>query len=145
MKSEKGFSLLEVTVAVAIIGILAVAFIAAMIGASRAIFIADEKDTARSLSGTEMEYVKSQKYEDFPTSVPWSYELPLGSPPSWDLGHSLSEEYEDAGYSVVVVGDAIDVNGDSNPDSGILKITITVYHLEKPQPIITIEDYKVDR
>lgn len=142
MGDEKGFNLLEVTLALALIGIIAVAFLLALAGASRAISIADEHATAQSLIRTEIEYLKGEDFAGLPTTTPWSYKLPLGNPP-WDEAHGLPAGYEDAGYSLNVTGDAMDVNGDSTPDAGILKITITVYHHE--DPIVTVEDYKVDR
>ena len=142
MKNEKGFSLLEVMLAIALLGIIAVAFLGAMATGSRALFIADERATAESLARSQMEYVKSCKYADLPTSMPWSYELPSGHP-SWDPSHALPAGYD--GYSVTVTGNIIDANGDDTPDSDIQKITVVVYHLEKPVPIVTLEDYKVDR
>jgi prepilin-type N-terminal cleavage/methylation domain-containing protein len=145
MRSEKGFSLLEVILAMAIIGIVGVALLLALGGASRSISISDEQATAQSLTRTELEYIKSQDFADLPTSTPWSYELPLDNHPSWDEDHSLPAGYEEAGYSIIVVGDAIDIDGDSTPDNDALKMTISVYHHDKPQPIVTVEDYKVDR
>jgi prepilin-type N-terminal cleavage/methylation domain-containing protein len=144
MRDEKGFSLLEVTLALALIGIIAIAFLLALAGASRAISIADEQATAQSLIRTEMEYIKGEDFANLPTTTPWSYELPLGNPP-WDENHGLPTGYEDAGYSLMVTGDAIDINGDNTTDAGILKITIQVYHRDKPEPIVTVEDYKVER
>lgn len=145
MGDEKGFNLLEVTLALALIGIIAVAFLLALAGASRALSIADEQATAQSLTRTEMEYIKGVDFAGLPTATPWSYQLNSGNPPPWDENHRLPPGYEDAGYSLNVTGDAIDVNGDSTPDAGILKITIHVYHRDKPEPIVTVEDYKVDR
>ena len=144
MRDEKGFSLLEVVIALALIGIIAIAFLLALAGASRAISIADEQATAQSLIRTEMEYIKGEDFADLPTTANWSYKLPSGNPP-WDVNHRLPASYEDAEYSLEVEGYAIDVNEDDTPDAGILKIKITVYHRDKPEPIITVEDYKVDR
>jgi prepilin-type N-terminal cleavage/methylation domain-containing protein len=133
MKSEKGFSLLEVMLAIALIGIIAVAFLIALAGASRAISIADERATAESLARTQMEYVKNQAYIDYSVS-----------------GHEQYEEITPpSGYDVeltVVLPDP--ENDGTGDDDGIQRITITVYHHDKP--IITSEDYtlqgyKVDR
>jgi prepilin-type N-terminal cleavage/methylation domain-containing protein len=125
MKSEKGFSLLEVTLAIALIGIIAVAFLIALAGASRAISIADERATAESLARTQMEYIKTVEY--VPDATEYT-PAPIPDHPT---------------YSVTI--DAKPVHA---TDDGIQRITITVYHHDKP--IITSEDYtlqgyKVDR
>lgn len=144
MRDERGFSLLEVALALALIGIIAIAFLLALAGASKAISIADEQATAQSLTRTELEYIKDQDFADLPTTANWSYQLPSGNPP-WDVNHRLPTSYEDAEYSLEVEGHAIDVNDDDTPDAGILKIKIAVYHHDKPEPIVIVEDYKVDR
>jgi prepilin-type N-terminal cleavage/methylation domain-containing protein len=137
MKSEKGFSLIEVMLASALMGIVGVAFLSAMGTASKAIFIADERASAESLARSEMEYVKSLKYdEESQTIAPWSYELPT-TPPPWDENHSLPEGYE--GYTVSVRADPLYV-----ADNGIQKITVTVKHLDKPG-VIELEGFKVQR
>jgi prepilin-type N-terminal cleavage/methylation domain-containing protein len=148
MEREKGFSLLEVMLAIALMGIIAVAFLGALSTGSRAIFIADERATAESLARTEMEYIKNCNYADLPTS--WSYELP-SNPPLWDGGHTLPPGYD--GYSLEVSGNIFDADGDGDievpgDDDGIQKITIIVYHNNKPiitSGDYTLEDYKVDR
>ncbi len=126
MKNEKGFTLIEVIIAVALLGVIAIAFLSALGTASLAIFIADERATAESLARSQMEYVKNQSYDD--TNNPPQYSLLSGIP---------------GGYTVNVTAESL-----NNPDDGIQKITIVVSHLGKE--IIssgnsTLEDYKVDR
>ena len=50
MSQEKGLTLLEVIIALAVFGIISIAFLSALAGASRAMFIADERATAESLA-----------------------------------------------------------------------------------------------
>jgi len=152
MKKEKGFTAIEVIVALALLGIIAVAFLGGLTTASKAIFIADERTTAESLARTEMEYVKSCNYEDLLPYLPsWSYEIPGGNPP-WDSSHdALPAGYE--GYSVAVEGNIFDANEDGvvdENDNSIQKITVVIYHpYDAIHPneniVITLEDYKVDR
>ena len=141
IKNEKGMSLIEVLIALAILGLVAAAFLSGLATASRALIIADERTTAESLARTEMEYVKNCKYADLPPT-PWSYELPSGSPPSWDTGHTLPAGYD--GYSLAVDGSTLDADGDGNDDTDIQKITVTVDHQNKEEVII-LEGYKVNR
>ncbi len=145
IKNERGFSLIEVIIALALLGIIAVAFLGAMATASKALFIADERTTAESLARSQMEYVKSQSYSTI--NVDWYYTVTdLGrsssDPPDWwdtgDPGNPplLSGNY--AGYSVEASADEDDDN------VGIQMITVTVSHHDKPE-VITLEGYKVKR
>jgi len=131
----------------AVLGIIAIAFLGGLATASRAIFIADERATAESLARTEMEYIKNCKYDDLPI-LSWSYELP-SNPPLWDAGHALPPGYD--GYSLIVEGNIFDADGDGDievpgDDEDIKKILVTVKHgTEAVKEVITLEDYKVNR
>jgi len=155
LRKQRGFTLIEVIIALALLGIIAIAFLGALATASTAIIIADERTTAESLARSQMEYVKSQDYSD----NQWSYEVTgssrtvLAGTPSWwddDNPPLLSSNY--AGYSVEVKAEDFDADNDGilevglvgDEDEGIRKITVTVEHLEKPEVII-LEDYKVNR
>jgi len=138
MKSEKGFSLIEVAIAMLLLGIVAVAVLGGLATGSRALMLADERATAESLARTEMEYVRNQGY----SGAPWAYELPSASPPAdpptwWDPGdpHTLPDGYD--GYTANV--SAVPLNG---TDDGIQRTIVTVWHLEKPDAIITLEGYR---
>ena len=133
MKSEKGFSLIEVALSIALLGIIAAAFLGALATGSKALFIADERATAESLARTELEYVKNQEYK----GAPWEYELPSSPPPPAWLWESctLPDGYD--GYTVNVSAEPL-----HDTDIGIQRITATVWHLEKPDAIIILEDYR---
>ena len=131
-------ALLETLVALAILGLVAVAFLSGLSTAARATFIADEQATAESLARSQMEYVKSQDYSD----APWAYELPPDTPPnppSWwdpDAPPTLPAGYD--GYYVSIWAEPLHVL-----DDGIRKIRVTVNHRDKE--VLTVVDYKVDR
>ena len=131
--NETGVTLVEALVALAVLGLIAVAFLSGLTTAAQATFIADERATAESLVRSEMEYVKSQDY----VIAPWLYELPT-TPPTWDPSHTLPAGYN--GYTVNVTAELLDGH---ETDDGIQKITVTVKRGAKV--ILTIEDYKVDR
>jgi len=138
MKSEKGFSLIEVTIAIALLGIVAVAFLSAMGTASKAIFIADEQATAESLARSEMEYVRNQDY----SVAPWAYELPLYTktnpppdPPSWWDTHTPTLPTGYDGYTVTVSAEPLYAAND------IQKITLIVKHQDKPE-VVKLEGYR---
>jgi prepilin-type N-terminal cleavage/methylation domain-containing protein len=115
--NSKGFSLIEVLIALALLGIIAVAFLGGIATASKAMFIADKRTTAESLARSEMEYVKNLPYEDGATE--------------YDIDPSLSPD----GYTISVDVDPL--------HDGIQEITVTVSH--GGEAVIELEDYKVDR
>jgi prepilin-type N-terminal cleavage/methylation domain-containing protein len=114
LKSMKGFGLIEVLVALALIGIVGVAIISSLGTASKALITTDERETAKNIAELQMEYIKNLQYAN-------SY------PPS----NNIAADYP--GYSIVTEGDgkiaAQAIN--SRTDGNIQKITITVLHGSK--------------
>ncbi len=62
MKSQRGAGLLEVVIAIGLLGILLTGFIPAMMGITRANIKVDERETAKNLAERQMEYVKGQPF-----------------------------------------------------------------------------------
>lgn len=152
LKDEKGFSLIEVVIAIGLLGIIAAGFLGALGTASKVLFTADERETAKNLAESQMEYVKKQGY----STDQWSYQitdssrtaLALGAPSWWDVDNPplLSSDY--AGYSVQVSAQDFDADADGKlelpgDDEHIRKITVKVSHHDKPD-VITLEGYKVE-
>ncbi len=132
--NESGVTLLETLVALAILGLVAVAFLNGLTTAAQATIIADKQATAESLVRSEIECVKSQDYKS-PGQGPYQ---------------NREQRYEfvmPTGYSVEI--DVTPINPDTGEplspgeDVGIQKITVTVNHRDKL--VLTVEDYKVDR
>ena len=139
IKSEKGFSLAEVMIAMVLLGIVSVSFLSAIGTASQAVFLADEQASAECLARSEMEYVKGQEYSAS-SPDPWSYELPAGTSPtgefpSWwdDYPSVLAEGY----YSYIVTVTAEPLN---DTDNGIQKITVVVEREDKQ--VVILESYR---
>ena len=120
---ESGVSLLETVVALAILSVIAVAFLSGLTTTSRAVFIADERSTAESLARSQMEWTKNVDY------VYDATEYSLAPMPS-------GRDY--INYSATIAAEPL-----RNPDDGIQKITVTVKHSGKG--VIKLEGYKVDR
>jgi prepilin-type N-terminal cleavage/methylation domain-containing protein len=143
LRKQRGFGLVEVIIALGLLGIIGIAFLGALATSSSAIIISDERATAESLARSEMEYVKSQEY----SSTPWSYELPSGTSPTeqfpewWDPDHTLPDGYEN--YTATAEAEWLDPIGDgSDNDDGLQKITITVTFVPEDKTVIILEGYK---
>lgn len=144
LRKQRGFGLVEVIIALGLLGIIGIAFLGALATSSSAIIISDERATAESLARSEMEYVKSQEY----SSAPWSYELSSGTSPNeqfpewWDPeNHTLPDGYEN--YTATAEAewlDPMDDGGDN--DDGLQKITITVTFIPEEKTVIILEGYK---
>ena len=123
-RNQKGLTLIEVLIAIAILGMIAVPFLTALSTSSRALIIADERTTAESLVRTEMEYVKNSTYNST-----FSY-----------------QDSHYAGYSVNVTAVPIDPDSGAallSGDKNIQNITVQVYHGAKL--VLNTSTYKVDR
>jgi len=137
--NSRGVTLIEALVAMAIVGIIAVAFLGGLATASRSAARADIRTNAESLARSELEYVKELHYELLPTDFPWAYYLPDNAP-EWDQGRALPDVYE--GYSVRVTGDLVYWD-----DFDIQEITVEVlyYSMYGDDPVISLSGYKVNR
>ena len=127
--SSKGVIAIEVIIALAIMGIIAVAFLSGLATTLNATRIADERSVAQSLATSQMEYVKSQGYDS------------TNNPPQYSVDPNLPIPN---GYTIEVAPERLDPKGDgTGNDDGIQKITITIKHGDKV--VLTLEDYKVNR
>ena len=122
---SRGFTLIEVVIAIALLGIIAVSILTALSTASLALIITDRRATAESLARTQMESIKHQGYIDYSESGHDDYDL-----------IQFPEGYEIEPVSVVLL------------EEGLQKITVIVSYdivgaenkmIERQY---TLEDYK---
>ena len=60
--SQKGFSLIEIMVSLALLGIIGVAFLNGLFTTSKATAVSQESVAVESLARSQMEYIKAQDY-----------------------------------------------------------------------------------
>ena len=126
MKNEKGFTLIGVVIALAILGVIAVGFLSGLAGASRALFTADERTTANNLAESQMEDVKNQDYDY------------TNDPPQYTLLSDIPD-----GYDIEIAAERLNPEGDEvDDDDGIQKITVAIDH--HGREVMILEDYKVN-
>ncbi len=61
-RGQRGFSLLEVLIAVGILGMIGVAFLNGLTTASNAVAVSQERVIAESLAKSQLEHIKAQDY-----------------------------------------------------------------------------------
>ena len=162
---SRGFTLIEVLVAIALIGIVAVAILSSLSTASTVLSIADERTTAESLARRQMEYVKSQGYQAESVLGEPIYQKISGIPE----GYTIYSVNRDGELDVDIVGIPWDSenNKPADKDVGLQKIALVIKHKDQKNPDnpdkviytfindndaewapgveITLEGYKVDR
>ena len=122
-----GFSMLEVVIAIALLGIIAVSVLSALQTAALALISADRRATAESIARTQMEWVRYSPYD---------YELAEGHP-----YYGPDDEITlPPGFSVDTTAIRLNKDVDPDDDDGIQHITVTVSHEDRV--VVTLEDYK---
>jgi len=122
VKSERGFGLVEVLVALALLGIIAAAFSMGLFASSKSVLLSDNLTTAEGLARTMMEDIK-----DGPFMGDDAYDAYYAT--------SIPAEYGDIGYSYTIAGETI--------EAGLQKITVTISH--SGVEILELEGYKANR
>jgi len=158
-----GFSLVEVLLAIALLGIISITVMGGLSTAFSVMMVGDERTTAESLARRQMEYVKSQGYQPASAlnnntatyqkidAVPENYSL-------WSLNST-----GDLVADIVGIPWDSENNRPTDKDLGLQKIALVVTHRDKygnekvirtfvnHNPYwaygqeITLEGYKVDR
>ena len=122
---EKGFTLLESLMALAILGVAIVAIVAALVTGSRATLMHSEQATAESLARSQLEYVIGVTGYQF---APVDGSNPYGLNPSLDL----------TGGWVLLTN----VTAVGSTDDGLQRVAVNVSRNGKQ--ILTIATYKAD-
>jgi len=140
---SRGFTLIEVVIAIALIGIIGAAVLSALSTASLALIIADKRATAESLARTEMEYVKQQQYKCAPDGGVYTYNITAVTSPDYATYSVWSEGRAPGNYTQsVIIG--VPWNSGNNTaapeDNGLQKIKLQIRR--GVEVVTTLEDYK---
>lgn len=129
VRGQKGFSLVEVIVAVAILAVIGVAFLSALTTGYLALVLADEDTVAESLTRTEFENIRNA---DYPIVLPDSEAGIVGNYPAHKvvLGGLYAVDIE------------VEALGEPGQESPIQLITVHISH--QGEVVLTTQTYKVD-
>ncbi|ACZ62249.1 prepilin-type N-terminal cleavage/methylation domain-containing protein [Dehalococcoides mccartyi] len=143
---QKGFSLIEVLIALAIIGLIGVAFLTALNTAVKAVSLANVRTTSESYAKSTMEQLKSFSYLSAADGSVADYTFLSPSDNSFIIctynrdGNLIQNKIYGIPWDVVT-------NNQSTTDKGIQKITIVIQHNEGGvnKIIFTLIDYVTSR
>lgn len=139
--SSRGATLVEVLIAIAILGLITSAIMPVLLMLNKAEFKWTEQTVAESLIRTQVEYIKGCSYIDRDGNLtdPWSPYATVPPP--------------DPSYEIEVVAQPIHIDTSTNPsghtylslgdDEGIQEIQINIYHVDRL--VVSAKNYKVDR
>ncbi len=126
-KGEKGFTVIEVLVSLAVFSIIVVIVFMSLGISAKSIMISDEQTTAESLARSQMEYVLEQPYNS------------ANNPPLYSVLSDIP-----IGYIVTPLATRLDPKNDgTSNDDGIQKIMVTVKRDNKI--LFSLTDYKVNK
>lgn len=127
MRSESGFSLIEVLLALGLVSIFSVTVPSALAGANRATITASKHTTAESLARSQMDYVQNQSYDS------------VNATPAYALIPDIPDSYS----IITPMAERLDPRGDgTSNDDGLQEITVSVKHNDTV--VFTLIDYKVN-
>lgn len=129
--SESGMTLMEVLIAIAVLGVIAAAFLTALGGGLKGAIVADERTVAESLARSQLEAIRNAKYDD---EFPYEYAKIDSIPDGYDM--------------TVAVEPFNPITG--SPDGNITdfqRIIVTVIRVSdgEPKKVLEVETYKEKR
>ena len=129
-ENQRGTTLLEVLIGIAILGLIIPAFLGAMSIGSQATAVSQERTTAESLARTQLEALKGSAYIDYGVEGHDDYAT-VNAP---------------EGYSIEIVVVSIDPDTHeplpAGEDEGLQEINVEIYH--QANLVLTLSTYKAN-
>lgn len=127
--NSRGLTLVEVLIAIALIGIVSVAIFGALSTSSKTVYLADERTTAESLARMQMEHIKGQGYNSTESVLTEPIYQKVGNIPQgysiWSVNHAGA-----------VVADIVGIPWDNENnmpagnDTGLQKIALVIKYTD---------------
>ena len=137
MKGQKGLTLLEVVMAVALFGIIAAGLFMALNVSHKTTALTNRLTIAESLSRSALEVIKQCEYDA--TNNPPLYQDPVDHSIICSANITIPD-----GYDVVVTAERLDPEEDgTGNDDGIQKVTVEVKF--EGDLVVSTDAYKVNR
>ena len=130
---ERGVSLVEILVAVAIMAIVVTIFLAALSTGTLSVGVVRERVTAENLARSQLECIKGHPYITGAIPISYTTLCPVTAPSAYDIGLDISYWYSQTNEFTSVGAN----------DSGMQWITVTIFY--NGEPTFTMEEYKVNR
>ena len=140
--SSRGITAIEVLIALALVGVIAIAFLSGLSTASMALIIADERATAESLARSQLEYVKNQPYNSADGGEA-TYSKITGIPDGYTIcSVNSGNQTVNCGANDDVIGIPWDSGNNTavNEDNGLQRIKLVISRDGEVK--VTLEDYK---
>jgi len=134
---ERGLTLIEALVAVALLAALGVGFLSALTTSTNATTLVEKKVDVDQLARTQLEYIKGLDYIAEADYTPGAYDI-NGKPLFYEDIETAGLIELPADYTIVV-SDPMTVDGDED----IQKITVTIQ--KDGADLLTLDGYKVHR
>ncbi len=145
---SRGFTLIEVLIALALFTIIAFVFAGGLATASRAVLIADVRTRSESLARTQMESIKEQGYNSTYSkiSIPG---VTGASGPYYICSCSSTGSVNCTASRIIAVAWNSTTNNWTTSETGLQKITLVIKHggtdAATSREVTRLEGYKVDR
>ena len=131
MRSEEGFSLIEVLMATTLLAICAAGLLVVLFQATTLLLRINLQESARNLATAQLEYIKSLPYDSDTADASLTY---------------LKNDELDIEYGLNTVVTDVErihpIGSEQTEDEGVQKITITI--LQGSNILTTLEGYKAD-
>ena len=132
---SKGFTLIEVVIAIVVLGLVGVSIPAVMVMVADADFRWNEQIIAETLTRNQMEYIKSGEYDDGDGTYPVYGVVPVPND-TYEIEITARPIHIDPGTRV-------HQELPEGQDEGIQEITVRVFHADSL--VLETRNYKVDR